>query len=496
MFTDERRHKVWNELGQCELNCFKDILSMEVFVEAARRAGVRIVRSPLSIVNLAWLAIAGAIHWSLDWGGVLAKVLELVNEAEGFPATLQPEPGKRGKKAKASGSKHDPRGTDGVSVSEEAFTQARQKVPMKFWMALLMVLGERFEKKRRDMVRWKGFRVLAMDGTDISLPAFEKLKEHFGLPRGGAGDGHSPKARMVMLQLPRTRMPCAYELGPWNVSEIAMAQRLLMHLWSMDLVLLDRGFWSYWLMAAISRQGAFFGIRVKAGSHNFKTIRRLGANDRVVRWTPSPKSLAKWRRAGHEVPPTMDLRMIEYQIPGFRPTAIATNVLDPEVISREDWTRLTTDCDSDGRLLPGLYHWRWEIETTFKELKKTQQWNREHWLRSRTPRGIEYEIAGHVLFYWLTRWLIADTAHDTGQDPRRLSFVNALRVVDDAIPVFSRATPQRLTRILIPNLKRKIAKFVVPFRPGRHYERPGDTQPKYKGRNYYQKPAKLPSRKT
>jgi hypothetical protein len=496
MFKDERRHKVWNELGQCELSCFRGILSWDVFQETAQRAGVKIVECPLSVVNLAWLGIAAAIHRTLNWGEVLGQVLELVQEAEGF---CGPKPkrknGKAGEKRETSCSKHNPHGTDGVSVTEEAFAQARQKMPLQFWVSLLVVLGERFEKRRRDMVLWKTFRLLALDGTDITLPAYGPLKKHFGLPRGRRGAGRAPKARMAMLQLPLTRMPYRYELAPWKVSEITLAQRLLAHLRAKDLVLMDRGFWSYWLMAAIDQRQAFFGIRVKAGS-DLKTIKRLGPKERIVRWSPSAKQHRKWKRHGHDVPATMDLRIIDYQIPGFRPSAIATNVLDPKVISRDDWTRLTTECAAAGDLLPGLYHCRWEIETTFKELKKTQQWDRPHWLRSRTPRSIEYEVAGHVMFYFLTRWLMVQAAHETKQNPRRLSFLKTLRALDQAVPVLSRATPQRVAQILLPNLRKKISRSKVPYRPGRHYSRPGDTKSKYKGRNYYQPPAKIPSAKT
>ena len=48
-----------------------------------------------------------------------------------------------------------------------------------------------------------------------------------------------------------------------------------------------------------------------------------------------------------------------------------TNVLDPQAITRDEWLRLATT--EVGRVVePGLYHRRWEIETTFCELKVQQ----------------------------------------------------------------------------------------------------------------------------
>lgn len=110
---------------------------------------------------------------------------------------------------------------------------------------------------------------------------------------------------------------------------------------------------------------------------------------------------AKHTRIGSEssrsgcAPDAINLRIIDYQIPGFRASAVVTNVLDPKQISRDEWVRLATQSVSGRRLQPGLYHRRWEIETTFHELKVRQ--GMEGGLRSLTPAGIAYEVAGHVL---------------------------------------------------------------------------------------------------
>ena len=117
--------------------------------------------------------------------------------------------------------------------------------------------------------------------------------------------------------------------------------------------------------------------------------------------------------------------MITYQLPGFRAQKLLTNVLSPSRISREDWVRLTTDCSENGKLKPGLYHRRWEIETTYRELKVEQ--GMEECLRSRTPESIQFEVAGHVVLYFLVRWLMVEAGVKHGIDPLRLSFKNALR---------------------------------------------------------------------
>ena len=73
------------------------------------------------------------------------------------------------------------------------------------------------------------------------------------------------------------------------------------------------------------------------------------------------------------------------------PTPLASPLaileMSPKKISRDDWTRLTTDCeDARRKLLPGLFHRRWEIETTYHELKVDQGMDRH--LCSRTVESI------------------------------------------------------------------------------------------------------------
>jgi hypothetical protein len=251
-----------------------------------------------------------------------------------------------------------------------------------------------------------------------------------------------------------------------------MAIRLCSHLRSNDLVLLDAGFWSYGLLWTIQKQKAFFALRLRKGPR-LVTTKRLNPQERLARWAPKD-SRGNWRKAG--LPKSIDLRVIEYRIPGFRPQAIVTNVLSLRAISREDWTRLSGSCqDANRKLLPGLFHRRWEIETTYSELKVVQ--GMEGQLRSRTAESIAYEIAGHVVLYLLVRWLIVEAAVKHGLDPLRLSFLQAFRELQLMRPALLAASPQWAGCVLLPRLLDRIAEHLVPSRPGRHYPRKRKSKP-------------------
>ena len=78
-----------------------------------------------------------------------------------------------------------------------------------------------------------------------------------------------------------------------------------------DLVLMDKGFWSYGLFWQLQNQQAFFAIRLFR-SVRLRTLRRFGPKDG---W--SGASNRKWRSG--EWPDAITLRVMDYQIPGFRP---------------------------------------------------------------------------------------------------------------------------------------------------------------------------------
>jgi hypothetical protein len=463
MFKDELRSEVWDDIRQHGIRAFSRHVTPATIAEAAKRTGVTIVASPLNLANLVWLGIAAAINVSFDFAAVLTETLRVLEDQPGFCSTKLGREKQRGQRPKKGECKHSPHRQNRTVVSEEAFVKARSRMPLEFWFNLIIILVELFLTEHRSLVTFRGFRLLAMDGTDINLPNWPALRKHFGTAKNQRGQ-HQALGRMVMLQLPLVRLPFRYELAPRTDGEITIARRLIPHLRANDLVLLDAGFWSYGLFWDIQNRNAFFGIRLKAGI-GLKRVRRLGVGDELWRWAPKD-SRSNWRKEG--LPKSMDVRVISYQVPGFRPQKLVTNGLSPQRIPRADWVRLTTECEEGGRLKPGLYHRRWEIETTFRELLVEQQMEKK--LRSRTPESIQYEVAGHVVLYLLVRWLMVAAAVKHGLDPLQLSFLHALQELKEMRRDLVRAEPA-WARVLLGRLLDRIAEHRVLFRPGRHYKR-------------------------
>jgi len=480
---DIRRH-VWDQLRQKDFRAFVTLLPAEVVIQAACVSGVPLGTGTLHLVNLVWLSIASALHSMETFTQVLDHTLKLIEDGPHYHGSAL-DRARRGDRPIGPRGRNDPRPHDPGSVTEEAFAQARKRLPQSFWVALIVLLTERFLAQHDARTRFRGFRLLGLDGTCLNLENWKPLRDHFGTVSNGQGR-RKAQARLVMLQLPLVRLPWRYELVPITEGERTVATRLLGHLRGDDLVLMDCGFFSYGLFWQVQRAEAHFAVRAMARV-KFTTVQTLSDGTHLVDWTPSDR---RWRQEG--LPPTIRLRVIDYEMKGFRPRAIVTSVLDPDRIDREAWVGMAL-VDDAGRVLrgAGLYHRRWEIETTYFEMKETQGLERS--LRGRTVETIGFEVAGHVLLYLLVRWLMMEAALAAGEDPLRLSYSGALGELRTMVPSLVQASPGRASGVLVPRLLSRIASHFVPYRPDRHYPRPHDTKVKNKGKDKKQLPSKLAS---
>ena len=124
------------------------------------------------------------------------------------------------------------------------------------------------------------------------------------------------------------------------------------------------------------------------------------------------------------------VRVIEYRlhvVPGAEPIyRLVTNILDPKRAPAEE--------------LAALYHERWEIETALDELK-THLRGAKIVLRSKTPDLVRQEFYGFMLAHFAIRGLMHEAALSANEDPDRLSFLHAVRVVRRKLTTFHAIPP-------------------------------------------------------
>ena len=124
------------------------------------------------------------------------------------------------------------------------------------------------------------------------------------------------------------------------------------------------------------------------------------------------------------------VRVIEYTLEGVAGAEpiyrLLTSVLDPD--------------QAPAKELAALYHQRWEIETALDELKTHLRGSRIV-LRSKTPELVRQEFYGLLMTHFAVRGLMHEAALKAAEDPDRLSFLHAVRVVRRKLPHFVAIPP-------------------------------------------------------
>jgi hypothetical protein len=273
---------------------------------------------------------------------------------------------------------------------------------------------------------YKGFRLMALDGTNLLVPDSDANARAFGYPCGGRGEGAFPQIRKLSLVEVGTHAEVAFAIKgvrQEESSEKAMAPALLRHLTPEMLLVWDRGFLSYRLWKLAIATGAQVLARVQArlvlepfetladGSYlarlypcaSFRNRDEGGIVVRVIRYT-----LDDPQRGGHG-----------------EEHVLITTLLDATAYPAEE--------------LIVLYHERWEIELVFDEQKTHQTPRRAtktaH-LRSETPLGVLQEVYALSLGHYAVRGLMSAAAQTRNLDPDRLSFLGCLQILQCRLPEY------------------------------------------------------------
>src|SRR5262249_36640377 len=144
---------------------------------------------------------------------------------------------------------------------------------------------------------WKGRVVKVADGTCVSMPDTPANQQEYPQhPRQKPGAGF-PLLRLVVLFSLAVGTVLDAAMGRYQgkeTGELALFRSLNDALSCGDVLLADRGFCSYWVVAAARGRGGDAVLRLHASRVvDFRTGRRLGPGDKLV-WWKRPERRPAW----------------------------------------------------------------------------------------------------------------------------------------------------------------------------------------------------------
>jgi hypothetical protein len=336
------------------------------------------------------------------------------------------------------------------TVTKSAFCQARLKLKAEVFVELQQVQVAYFYTQYAPPT-WHGFRLLAVDGSTVQLPATPAIETHFGLW------GTVPLARISQLFDTLNKVTVDALIGPPAQGERAYAAQHFAHIGSGDLVLLDRGYPAFWLFARILAQNAHFCARMPVGRWRVvAAFVATGRTEQIVTLPPCATALADCQM--HQLPSRpLQVRLVRITLDSGAVEVLCTSLLDQE---RYPYA-----------VFKDLYQHRWPVEEDYKVLKlrvEVENWS------GKSPLSIYQDFHAKVFTATLTAILAQPAQAVVAQQSQakqytyQVNFAHLLSKMKDTVVLLLRRTP---IADILASLWQIMLRTVEPIRPGRKYPR-------------------------
>lgn len=239
-----------------------------------------------------------------------------------------------------------------------AFTQQRKKLQATFFQSLndLLLLSYSYHCSG-DIKRWKGYRVIAVDGSNISLVNTPALKEYFG------GQSNQQcffvQAKTLYCYDVLNELVLSGQISPYRTGELTLAYPLIKNFEKDMLLIYDRNFFNYKMMALHlwKQEESQFIIRAKEKNPVINAFIKSKKASEIVEFYPTPSAIAGLSKEGINITrdKAIQIRLVRVKL-GNTIEVLATNL----------WHEPTNNFKE-------LYHKRWGIETNIHLQKNILQ---------------------------------------------------------------------------------------------------------------------------
>jgi putative transposase len=320
-------------------------------------------------------------------------------------------------------------------------------------------VGGGLETKADDTWLWKGRHAKLADGFTFTMPDTPDNRAAYPQPRTQKKGVGFPIARACVLVSLATACVLDLTLGPYagkETGETALLRAMIHSLLAGDVLVADRFYCSFLMIALLMQGGVDVCARMHQGRHvDFRRGRRLGKYDHLITWTKPARPAWMDEETYAALPEEIELREIRFNVvePGRRvqQLTIVTTLTDAETYSKED--------------IAELYAFRWNVELDIRSIK--QSLGLDH-VRCKSPEMVRRELWTTLLGYNLIRTTAAAAALLHNKQPRQISFTGACQyVLSSWMLLFLGLIPRSEMLAHAKTLLSQISQCEVANRPGR-----------------------------
>lgn len=238
--------------------------------------------------------------------------------------------------------------------TKSAFVQYRKKIdPRVFKHLSSIIIDEFYTENDLSINLWNGFRVLAIDGSRLTLPRTKELKTYYGETKNQNESG-VVQARVSVLYDVLNNYVLDGSISPLKVGESKLAIAHLKKCRKNDLVIFDRGYPGFPLIYELNKKSIDFVIRVKI---SFSKITQSFFDSSALSKIVEIKSGQKKSFSGLPFTrkSTLKIRLVRVDLGNGNVEILMTSLLD--------------ESKYKSNVFKGLYFQRWKVETFYDELK-------------------------------------------------------------------------------------------------------------------------------
>ncbi len=306
-------------------------------------------------------------------------------------------------------------GSSPPSPDSGQYCRARHKLKAHVLRQLVGEMAEQMALSVPVHWLWLGKHVKLVDGFTFTMPDTpENQKEFPQLKTQKPGVGFPIARACAVLSLADA---CIHgvALGPYagkETGETALLRKVLDRFKPGDVMLADRYFCSFFMLALLKSRGVDVCMRLhQLRKVDHAKVKWLGDNDCLDTWHRPQR--AKWMSPELYscLPERMDIRIVTFNATSdhqTEPLMVVTTLVDPE-------THPPTE-------IAKLYGYRWCAELDIFSIK--QMLNLDH-LRCKSPEMVRREFWVTLLAYNLVRWACAQAAFVHRKMARQMSFTLA-----------------------------------------------------------------------
>lgn len=359
-------------------------------------------------------------------------------------------------------------GLPSPTLNNGTYCRARAKLPESLFARLIRQVADGCEARMGADELWQGRHVKLVDGTTVSMPDTDANQAVYPQqPQQEPGLGF-PIMRLVVLLSLATGMVFATAGGPYSgkeTGESALFRQLLDLLAPGDILLADRYFCSYFMIALLLERGVDFVTRIhQLRDYDFRRGEHLGPGDHVAEWLRPQRPDWMDRATYDRMPKSIRVRELKVEVdePGFRVESlvVVSTLVDPKRYSHQE--------------IAALYRKRWLAELDLAAIKAALGMDV---LRARSPEMVRKEMGSCLLAYNLIRKTMLQSALRGGRSLRTMSFTAALQTVAASYTQIAIASPAQSAR-LIEHTMEGLTEPCVGNRPNRVEPRAVKRRPK------------------